>query len=109
MPHFKCKYCGEYVPSDPGYELTAVDRHARAAGHPNRGLTMAADAPPRPRRSASPARQKWERLPLSVRGAVFFAVLLGAVTLSVALADAVDDDEPRWRSPRYCQLEHRYC
>lgn len=91
MSRFLCAYCGAEVPTTPGYEMTAAVRHARDAGHPDAGLRLSR---PVRKRTASRRRQRWDALPMHVRGAVALTVFLLAAVLGGWIADQVKDDRP---------------
>ncbi|AYN43375.1 hypothetical protein D9753_36135 [Streptomyces dangxiongensis] len=91
MSQFVCAYCGAEVPTTPGYEMTAAVRHARDAGHPDAGLRLSRLVR---KRAASRRRQRWDALPLHVRGAVALTVLLLAAVLAGWVTDQMKDDQP---------------
>ncbi|MEU3981603.1 hypothetical protein AB0F77_16125 [Streptomyces sp. NPDC026672] len=97
MPHFVCRHCGDDVPTRPGFEMTAAAQHAKEAGHPNKGVTLATRTGRRPaagwvehRRKPSARRQKWDAYPLHVRGAVALALIALAVIAAVWIDDRLD-------------------
>lgn len=83
--------------------MTVAARHAKEAGHPDVGLTLAPEGEPRRRplpgwveHQGTPGkwRQRWDALPLHVRASVAVTMWVFALVIGMWLVELREDPPP---------------